>query len=73
MWLVGEHEGGADVRHRIGRVAVMGEAADEADALRRPVAFAAADDRAAGRRGPQIIDAQVHRRLVAEAAQAEPD
>src|SRR4051812_26959135 len=51
----------------------MRHAPHEADARRGLVAFAAADDAAAGRRGPQIVDAQVQRRLVAEAAELHPD
>ena len=42
---VREHEGAGHVGHRIAGVAVMGEAADEADAPGDAVAYAAADDR----------------------------
>ena len=42
---VGPHEGAGHVRHRIVRIAVMGDAADEGDASRDPVADAAPDHR----------------------------
>src|SRR5690606_37688747 len=61
--LAGEHEGGADVRDRIGGVAVMGEATGEADAAGDAIAFAAAGDLRAGTGRAQIVDAQVERRL----------
>src|SRR4051812_40247461 len=61
------------MRHRIRRVPVMRHPSHEADALRHPIAFAAADDALAGCRRPQIVDPHVERRLVAEAAEFDPD
>src|SRR5688572_21547957 len=58
---------------RILGVAVMGEAADEADALRDAVAFAAADDRSSRRRRAEIVDPEVERRLRPEVAELDPD
>ena len=58
------------MRERIGRVAVMRLAAHERDRARDPVAFAAADDGLARRRGAQIIDPQVERRMRAERVRA---
>src|SRR5688500_16279768 len=58
---------------RIIRIAVMSEAADEADAFCYSIAFAATDDRLARSRRPQIVDPEVERRLVAEHAQPDPD
>src|SRR5690606_6607149 len=70
--LAGEHEGGADVRDRIGGVAVMGEATGEADAAGDAIAFAAAGDLRAGTGRAQIVDAQVERRLRPETAELDP-